>query len=455
MSTSPEIRRSLRIRLGVSALGGALLLACAGHSAKTQEARNALDAGNPKQALAFYNEALGVASEKDPIPDASGDRALFVLDRSMILQSIEDYASSSRDLELADKQVELLDFSHSTTDDIGRYIFSDDVGPYRSPPYEKVMVNTMNMVNYLARHDLNGARIEARRLAIVQKYLRDNESVATPMIAPGSYLAGFVFEKSGRDSEALRYYEEALEFGDFPSLRDPVRNLVARSGGTVSARTQEFLDRVPASKGPNTEPTSDILVVLHYGRVPAKEAKRVPIGLALTYGSLYLTGGQVAEANRLAAQGLVTWVNYPELEERSLSIATPSAKIDGRYVTLEAALAVDVETRKAYDAEKGAVIASAITRMIARAVAGNAAGAAVNDSLLSALISIGTQAALTAADTPDTRSWSTLPARIAVARIPVAAGAHEVTVAAQGSLKTIRVDVRPGNFETVVLTVLR
>jgi hypothetical protein len=39
--------------------------------------------------------------------------------------------------------------------------FSGSSGKYQSPPYEKLMINTMNMVNYLVRGDLNGARIEA------------------------------------------------------------------------------------------------------------------------------------------------------------------------------------------------------------------------------------------------------------------------------------------------------
>src|SRR5690606_25680771 len=131
-----------------------------------------------------------------------------LLDRSMVLQQLEKYELSSRDLQVADKQIEMLDFSRSTLDDIGKYVFSDDTGPYRAPPYEKLMVNTMNMVNYLVRGDLNGARVEARRLAVIQKYLRDHEDPAAAMMAPGSYFAGFVFEKSGRPDEALRYYDE-------------------------------------------------------------------------------------------------------------------------------------------------------------------------------------------------------------------------------------------------------
>lgn len=456
---------------------------CAGHSAKTLEARAALDAAQPQKALSLYNEALGVATGKDLPDDTSGDTSLLILDRSMILQQLEDYQTSSRDLELSDKQIEMLDFSRGAVDDIGKYLFSDDVGPYKAPPYEKLLVNTVNMVNYLARHDLNGARVEARRLAIMQKYVRESENAAVAMLAPGSYLAGFVFERSGKPEEALRYYDEALEYGQFPSLVEPIVRL-QKSASYDSERIRKLLAGqptahtafdTPESKPAPTPPANDaaaapvsttnpaapgeLLVVIQYGRVPAKVAKRIPIGLALTFGALYLSDGTSAQANSLAAQGLVTWVNYPELEEVPRSLGTPSVKVDGKYLVLENALSVDDEARKAYERVKGKIIASAIIRTVTRVVAGVAAGegvkAATNDGLAGLLVSLGTQAVLTAADTPDTRSWATLPARITVSRQLLAPGRHQVVLAAQGATKTFTVDIKPGGWDAVTMTVLR
>jgi hypothetical protein len=204
---------------------------------------------------------------------------------------------------------------------------------------------------------------------------------------------------------------------------------------------------------------AELLVVINYGRVPAKIPKRIPIGLALTYGSLFLSPSQTTMANEIAAQGLVTWVNYPELEETNRKYLTPSAKIDGKYATLEGALSVDVEARDAYDKDKGKIIAAAIVRMITRFAAGQgaraAAQAAGGDSLVGAIASIGTQAALVAADTPDTRSWATLPGRIAVTRVPLPPGKHQIELKAQGSVQKFDIELSPGGWEAVGLTVLR
>lgn len=448
--------------------GSLALLGCAGHSDRTLEARTALDAGDPKTALKLYNEELEVADAKDLPSDVGGDNALLLLDRSIILQQLSMYELSSRDLEIADKQIELLDFSRNAMDDIGKYMFSDETGPYKSPPYEKLMINTMNMVNYLVRGDLNGARIEARRLAVMQKYLRDHENPAKSMMGPGSYLAGFTFEKSGRADEALRYYDEALEFGKYESLREAVERL-SRQSSYSSPRIKELLgeasqagnsDSATQQAAPSLPPdTSDqsgeILVIINFGRVPAKIAKRIPIGLALTYASGALSPADEARANRLALQGLVTWVNYPELGRSRGTWGTPTYALDSQWQQLEGALAVDREARAAYKEARGVIIGSAITRMISRMVAGRVAQEAAGDNkALGLLLNLGTQATLTATDTPDTRSWSTLPARITFSRVRVKPGKHKIVLSASGYQKSQTLDVKPGGWTAANLTVL-
>lgn len=522
-------------RSALGALSVALLsVGCAGHASRTEEARSALDAGQPKLALALLNQELGVDHSTQQPDDLSGDNALLLLDRAMVLQQLGRYRQSSKDLETADKQVDMLDLSRGTADEIGKYLFSDDAGPYRAPAYEKLLINTMNLLNYLVRHDLNGARVEARRLAVMQRYLKEYQGQGVALTGPGSYLAGFAFERSGRATQALRYYDEALQYGNYASLAPAVRRLAAESSyrsprirrllsaieapipmetlrpnrddhlsstGVHAARHRgpEALSslavEVDASSSPSATPAPtsapaapdtatpdpavpdpavpdpappsevvgpakqpvpcEVLVVINYGRVPAKVAKRVPIGLALTWAASHMPPQDHAQANRLAAQGLVTWVNYPALGRARGQYEIPEFSIDGAPAPLDAALGVDLEAKAAWKDAEGAVVGAAITRLVTRLVAGEVARTAVGgDSIWGILASLGTQATLSAADTPDTRSWAMLPARMAIGRQQLQPGTHSVRIGARGSYTTTSVRLAPGGWAVLSLTVL-
>jgi hypothetical protein len=431
--------------------------ACAGHAAQTAAARSALDAGHPQQALNELNKELDVKRAEDVPADIKNDKILFVLDRSMVLMQLGRYDLSSRDLEVSDKQLMVLDFSHGTSDDLKKYLFSDDSGPYRAPAYEKLLVNTMNMMNYLARGNMDSARVEARRMSVLTTYFKNSGEASKAFVAPGSYLAGFIFEKSGQADEALRYYDEALARTKFTNLDEAIRRLAAKSSYR-SPRLESALSRTEDSGTDRAtltdEDSGELLVIINYGRVQAKVAERVPIGLALTYASGFISPYDAGRANRLAAQGLVTWVNYPSLGRPRGQWANPTFALDGHWQTLDGALAVDVAAQKAWEEVKGTVIASAITRMIARVVAGEAVRHTTKDNLLGFLLSLGTQATLTAVDTPDTRSWSTLPARIAIGRTRVKAGTHVVELTTSGERLRQKVTIKPGGWAAVVHTVL-
>lgn len=515
-------------------VGSCILLAfgCAGHAARTQTARDALNHGEASVALQAINSELNVSSEKQLPEDPSGDNSILLLDRAVILQQLENYELSSRDLEVADKQVEMMDFSRSSADEISRYVFSDDSGPYKAPPYEKLMVNTMNMLNYVLRGDLSGGRVEARRFAVMQKYLKDNEDSGAELLGAGSYLAGFIFEKSNDADAALRYYDEALQFGEFASLAPAIQALAPRSsyrtprllniigageetsadgpqddqqdapaegtvsgepstGGVTSKATPpqaallgntievskevsiggEVSVAVATETGVSAEanigaeevappadvaaPTgeAELLVVFSFGRVPAKEARRVAIGIALDEAGQSMDPSKRQQANELSKKGLLTWINYPSLPAPKGPYSTPKANVAGDGVALDL-VPIDELTVNAWKKTRGAVVTSAITRMITRAVAGEVVEK-TSDSAWSKLASLTLQVGMAAADTPDTRSWSTLPARIALGRLKVPSGKHTVELSVSGKTVKHEIDMKPGEWEAVGLTVLK
>ena len=435
------------------------LTGCGGHSARTLQMRTALDAGNAKGAIHELNEELDVKDAKDLPADIKGDNAILVLDRASIQQGAGEFPLSKRDFEAADKSIDMLDLARNAADSIGEYVFSGSVGRYQAPPYEKLMINTLNMLNYLETKDLNGARIEARRLSVIQKYYRDSLAQKNnPVLGLGSMLAGFTYEKSGEIDEALRYYDESLAFTGFGTLGESVRR-IAPQGSFRSPRIKSLLNdgqkESPGSAAANDD-TGEVLFVVGYGRVAHKIPNRIPIGLALTYFASSIQPNDAAAANKLAAQGLVTWINFPSLAPGRGKWDVPACKLDGEYVQLEEAVDVDHEVRTEWKKIEGKIIVSAITRLIARAAVGQGIQtAAGRDNIIGILASLGTQATLTALDTPDTRSWETLPARVAVARMRLPPGRHSIVIDARGWKRTQEVVVEKNSWQVVSLMALR
>jgi hypothetical protein len=132
----------------------------------------------------------------------------------------------------------------------------------------------------------------------------------------------------------------------------------------------------------------------------------------------------------------------------------PSCVLDGQYVQLEQAVDVSAQVRAEWKKIETKIIVSAITRMVSRALVGAGIQKA-NSGVVGLLLSLGTQATLTALDTPDTRSWETLPARVAVARVRVKAGPHPVHIDARGVIRDQSIDVAKGGWALVSLMALR
>jgi tetratricopeptide (TPR) repeat protein len=429
------------------------LAGCGGHELKTLPVRSALDAGQPRAAITEVNHALGVGADKELPKEMGGDNALLVLDRGTIQQSLTQFKLSQQDFQASDKAIDMLDLAHNAGDSIGEYVFSGSAARYVAPPYEKLLINTLNMLNYLESGDLDGAKVEARRMSVMQRYVKDElKETHNTIVGLGSFLAGFVYEKSGDADEALRYYDEALAFSAYPSLAEPLRALLG-AGSYKSARLEKAaLREAAADKGDG----GDVLCVVGYGRVPHKIPKRIPIGLALTLLADDIQPYNRRKANELAAKGLVTWINYPTLAPDQGSYAVPTCSIDGKSIPMEQAVNVSSEVIAQWHKIEGKIILSAITRLITRYAVGEGiqkAGGEKNP--IAFLASLGAQATLTALDTPDTRSWETLPARVAVGRVHVAAGRHTVVAEARGVTRTQPVQVNAGGWSVVSLQALR
>jgi len=447
--TGAGIGRSRALVQSASVLWLALTLGgCATYYDHLQRAGAAASAGHYTAAVADVNAVLGVRSD-DQLPERWGsDAALATLERGVLHQSLDRFGDSSRDLSAAEQQLELLDMSVDAIGTLGQYLYSDSARNYRTPPSERLSLNAVNLLNYLAAGDLEGAAVEARRFQVMREYL-DSVQVFAPRPARlGQYLAGFVFERRGEGDRALRYYEEVLAQGASPSLVAPVTTL-ARSnpyrGPNLDAILAGAASTRPAPSG------GEILVVLGMGRVSHKEARRVPVGVAVGIAGSLLSGNV-----DWLRYGAGKFVVYPELVDTASTLSDPTVTIDGEAVDLEDLANLDAAVREEYEQLKPKIMVAALTRMASRAAVaeGVRAAGSQESQLLGDVLSILAEGVLVALDKPDTRSWTMLPARVLVARVPVSPGSHSVEVSFSGVSQTrgATVDVPASGQTTVVIT---
>lgn len=443
---------------------------CAGYESTSAPLRRALDAGARDAAVKGLNEALGAREAGDTRFLAGPDAPLVLLERGTVLMAEGRYDLASRDFQAADADLEVLDLDGDEVASVMKYLWSDDVANYRAPAYEKALVNTLNMLNYLARDGLSGARVEARRLTVVERHLLDHEEERGGL-ALGSYLAGFTFERSGRPDAAMRHYADCRERGGVPTLDEAIAGLHARSGAW-DPRLGPRPAQSPAPPAAAAGADAEILVVVGTGRAPYKAPKRVPLGLGVAYLTTptcaphCLTAAQQAEANRIAAKGLTTWLNYPELRPSHARITGVAVTVDGRPAPGGPALDVEAQARAAFARGQGMVLLAAVTRALTRAAAGagtdtlvrGAAGDKKGGDLLGTLAGMAVEGIMVAADVPDTRSWTALPGRVHLFRVRVPGGARSVRIHLSGveSGEVVReVRVAPGGYAVVPHLTLR
>jgi hypothetical protein len=443
--------RHPRVRIAAAGFASGLLLVasgCATHTDRLAPVMEQTSSGDYAAAVDLLNERLDVASS-DQLPRKwGGDRALEVLDRSVLLQAMGLFDQAARDLSAAEEELEIIDFTKDPVATLAGYLYSDSAKAYRATPVERLSLNAVNLLNYVARGDLEGAAIEARRFQAVRDFLETSSLDDRGVFAFGAYLAGFVFEQSNQGDRALRYYEDALAPGPLASLVEPAAEL-SRHHLFRGPRLRALLEGQRRRSVPAAE--ADLLVVLNLGRVSHKIPERMPIGAAVG-----LAAAAITDDTDWLVYGATKVVVYPELVPTPSTLGSVSVAVDGNAVAMDHLIDLDDAVRREYEEMKPKIIAAALTRLAGRAAVAEGVRAAgkQESGLLGNVLAFLVEGTLVGLDRPDTRSWTMLPARVLVARVPVAPGEHEVTVRFDDGApaRTMSLSIPQRGYAAVVVT---
>lgn len=409
-------------------------------------------AGNLQGSLMRIDERIANTSEDD-----EKTRVLFLLERSMIHQRMGNFEAARNDLMAADERLEVLDFTNDVGGNIAEFTTSPSLTTYRGQPHEKILLNTLNMCNFLAAGDLTGARIEGRRAVEMHDYQEQVEQEEQFNYSNGltQLLYGLVFDASGRPNDAYIALKKAYELTG-ASFLEPMLYNTARDLGHSDARRweQEFGAPAPLVG----EGQGSALVVVMNGRTPI----RVEREIVLTPGQMQYSHDGVT----MSAYGKKS-IRIPELIPQSHRYRMGRIAI-GSDVSMDLIRSVDIETQamERFNEEKPGIITASITRFLIKAIASEVAAASLEKSMrdedkkekenkaLKDFFDSLMFATLDSLDVTDVRCWNFLPAEILVGLVPLPPGDHNVQLTMTGTGSPLSqskpITIKAGNL-TVVL----
>jgi hypothetical protein len=385
------------------------LASCATYDERIETAHRAFYSGDLDRTIAVLDD---VVAEDDV------DRNVAELELASVLQAAGRYAESTWLLEEADQQSEVLDYTSMPLEDMATYVLGGEIQDYRVSAPERVLVNTLNMINYLGLDDPEEAAVEARRLSI----LLDRTDVPEEDL----YANRFAWSLAGLTFEMARDYQEAKDA--WRAAQDsPLANRALTSG---------VLERGMRA--------GTVLVVVQRGRVP--------ILLDAVY--YFPVGG-----------GLHS-LHIPTLVSRSPAFGSATVSVDGKElggVPMLFNLGAHAHQRfkREFPRLLAASVAQAIPRAVLTASVRHAAVASSGDKHTAAVVAAAWLAsflldiALANLTTTDTRCWSMLPENFHALRLNLPPGQHTVTVnllGPQSKSLLYEVEVRPGRLTLVNVT---
>lgn len=432
-----------------------------------------------------YEQAVAVVEGAKQKNYGEKNALLYHLDRGMLLHLAGKWQESNVSFEEAKRLSKEL-FTKSVTNQAGTFLISDNIRPYAGEDFERAQIHLFSALNYLMLGQESEALVESRQVDFFLTKLKTDlghKNVYTED-AFARYLMALLYEDQGDVNDAHVSYYKALEaydryakdygLGAPPDLvRDALRT--AQTLGFSSER-EEIEKRWggPAVKTPPPWPKgSGEVVVLHYQGLPPRKVDSF-FEISAVKGFIFVDAqrpvGQDAKdvetaktVLRSVAADQMVRVAFPSFEPSPYEVRGLTVRADGveagrDAVTVQDLGGIAVKSLKDRIARERA---KAIARAVVKWTLTQKVSAKVeekNGKGAGWLVKTLMQAASSATEVADKRSWATLPDKIAAARMVLPAGPHALRLtyrtaagAAAGEKVLENVEVRPGRRTFVIV----
>lgn len=397
----------------------------------TEQARQAIALGDYEAALASFPATA----------TRGGNEVLMRMERGTLLQAVGRYRESSSEFETAARKIEAYEnraviSASKGAAQVASLVVNEQAKPYEGEDYEKVLVHTLNALNYLMLGDIEGARVEIRNSYRRQQELYDKHSQELEKSAADSrgkegmdafrkadsqgydllvqhaggvrsiyqsafayYVSALVYELNREQDEAYIDLKKGIDAA--PDCRAIQRDLIRLSRELHYPNDLARWEQTFGKVDPPMREGIDIFLVFELGQAPYKEAITFPVP----------TGS-----------GLVS-VAFPTF--RFVPTATTAAVLGANGRTESTSIVADIDAIAARNLLD--MFPILFIKQIARTAIKGYATHELNKKYGVAGAIAGSIAAIIT-EQADLRTWSTLPKQIQVARLFVPKTQQELSI---------------------------
>ncbi len=364
-------------RLILFVLFVSLLSGCAG---RLKQATGSYYAGNPQKAL----ETLAKGDEL-----GQRNRLLFLVEQGVIYHDIGNYQASI-DVLLAAAELVAQYETISISEQTGSLVTSEWLTRYKGEASERLWVHTYLMMDFLQLGQFDSALVEAKRAL----KLLENHPESLKQAFFTRALIALCFANVGENNGAFLEYRKLADDLDDPSpvAIDLVRLARALAMPDEVERYKSFI-----AKDSGVEEAELVLFIAN-GRVPEKLPGNVFLPPSIRFSFPY----------------------YKDVQTPLYPVSLLPREI-AEFPVISTDLGV--VAKAALEERRGRIIVKETARVAAKEAISQSVGNNQGE-----LAEVAVRLGLLLLEEPDVRCWQTLPGRLALLRIPLSAGHHELRV---------------------------
>ena len=384
-------------------LGVAVFLLCVGacthFSFKYAAVYQALSQGDPESAL----QALEVTKHR------KRDRVLYQLDKALLLSMLGQYHESNDLLESVKLMMQALSAT-SITENMSAVMINEASRSYAGQPYEQILLYAYKALNYLALDDTDSARVEVLQANVKMREwaaAKDIEGILASAFV--RYLSGVVFELHQEWSDALIAYRKAYEILEENGTQTPIYlqrdllRLTAYQGLDDEHKTlRETFGLESWLSFKQLQDQVQVILVYHQGLVSRMQEQ-----------SVFQFAPELNQSVR---------ISVPYYSVSQSYMAYSQLQVGNQQVKTELIEDVDQLARNNLADRMPGLMLRTVARVVVKKMAAKEAGKE------NSLVGFMTDIAGIVTEVADTRSWSSLPATIQIARLAVPAGEQSLSI---------------------------